>query len=185
MRRFAGNLVSMVVWSVLSINAAHATGGMSSGGGDLPSDRDNPWWVDNTRSVSYCIAIDADHFGTSLAEARRRIVGALSYWKGEFAHTDFASTPSWSILRDRSLSSRTAESTTDLRFQLGVLTGEQSGTLEHKDMLIGEAVRMRYDSAQLHGQGFVYISPESGPLALKDKGGWGPFVPQRWSVADG
>ena len=60
-------------------------GGMSSGGGMIVGDAGNPWFLENTKKVSYCIQLDDSHFGLSQKLASRAIRGALDKWKIAFS----------------------------------------------------------------------------------------------------
>lgn len=58
------------------------------------------------------------------------------------------------------------DDSTDIRFQFGVLTAEQLEKVPNPKNHVGFSIRTQYDSVNMKGRGFVYISPEKGPLAL-------------------
>src|SRR4051812_27862966 len=51
-----------VTTGVPSTLIVSAFGGWVSGGGELVRDTQNPWFIQNTASVSYCIEVDPNHF---------------------------------------------------------------------------------------------------------------------------
>ena len=53
--------------------------------------------------------------------------------------------------------------------------------------MIGAAVRTNYDSVNLKAKGFVYISPETGVLALDDidAAAGGRLAQKRWGIQSG
>ena len=66
-----------------------AGGATSSGGGNSFHNSDNPWFLENTEIVPYCIQIDEANFGVSLEFAKAKIEGALTYWKDNLRRVSF------------------------------------------------------------------------------------------------
>jgi hypothetical protein len=97
-------------------------GAWSSGGGELVKDADNPWFLQNTKEVRYCIKVDRENFHVSEGAIDRSIHAALDYWKKEFAK---AFSPAGMVVLGTQKFLKTAcSSGTDLAFQFGHLNGE-------------------------------------------------------------
>ena len=63
-------------------------GGMSGGGGGgLVLDKDNPWFVDNTTEVKFCVELDSQVFSASMAQIQRALDSAVQYWREEYAES--------------------------------------------------------------------------------------------------
>ncbi|MGE0173359.1 MAG: hypothetical protein AB7T49_11250 [Oligoflexales bacterium] len=159
-------------------------GSWSSGGGAFYTDEYNPWFIQNTKIVKYCITIDDEHFGVGLDKVRTNIVEAIKYWKEEFKELE--------ILQQ--YSSPVQLATADFRevnckddsvrvvFQMGVIDGKkQRRYIESPEKTVGVAVRTSYDPVNLRGKGFIYISPEEGKYALKGK----DLIAKRWQQNGG
>jgi len=171
-----GLLASAFVLKLLASTPAFAAGGMSSGGGELATDVENPWFVRNTPEVHYCIEMDWINFGQTIEVTRAKIKAALGYW-----HDEFAASEATEVMGSPTFIEDACSPSVDLRFQFGVLTSDQEKFLADPAHIVGEAVREDYDPINLRGRGFVYISPETGPYALASAG----LVPNRWQYAGG
>lgn len=156
--------------------AASDAGGMSTGGGLLYGNGGNPWFLENTSRVSYCVDQDPDHFHQSkdvVSTSIRRGIEAWSaafknayhleyYKKGELAPFDKISLATQEFVEEP------CSANTDLRFQLGRLSEAQQKLIPDLDHTIAITVRTAYDLKKLRGKGFIYIAPDSGqarPLA--------------------
>ncbi len=149
---------------ILTSSMSYA-GGWVSGGGELLSDAQNPWWVKNTTEVRYCVEMDAANFGVGEARARHLISRAFRFWKNQFSkvtYADFAGEHGG--IATQAFIETDCDSSVDLKFQLGTLSAEQIEKISDIGRFIGLSVRTAYDSARLHGRGFIYIAPQSGPL---------------------
>lgn len=169
-------------------------GGWNGGGGVMPSVQMNPWWVDNTPEVHYCIEVDEENFGAPLPLIRKKINDAFAYWKRDFelgvnpirlsiddGKRDFQ----LSIATQDFIEVSCADPSVALRFQMGVLTPAQESTyIPDPGKTIGMAVRTHYDPVALRGTGFLYISPEKGPLAI-DIDGTIKLLENRWTHGEG
>jgi hypothetical protein len=162
------------------------SGDWNSGGGYAITDQFNPWFVQNTKEVTYCIEIDERNFGQTLERSRQLIEEALKYWKAEFALAQPFQHPSDNeqvLLGTQTfnyIGAKCAENV-DIRFQLGILNPQQKEYLKDPKDWVGHTARTSYDPVQLKGKGFIYISPVSGPLALDRK----DLLQNRWQVANG
>lgn len=161
----------------------NAFGGWTSGGGQLRTVADNPWFIQNTKQVSYCVKIDEVNFGQSLEIAKVKIEEAIQYWKNQFAMAipeEHYNTPKI-YLGTQEFRETACDSKVDITFQFGILDTKQENFLKDPTKIVGVAVQTDYDEVTLHGKGFVYISPEYGRLALPEK----EAIPGRWGIGNG
>ncbi|MGZ3772754.1 MAG: hypothetical protein ACXVCY_15795 [Pseudobdellovibrionaceae bacterium] len=172
-----------ILMMILMMARAASAGGWTSGGGENIRDERNPWWLQNTKEVTYCIKVDEQNFGQPKSLLQDKIKFALNFWKKQLR------TVTWTqIDRDQNVLVGTQNFTetacqegTDLVFQFGVLDGEQIRYLSDPTKFIGVSVRTSYDAVNLKGKGFIYISPESGPLKFNKTG----LMQKPWSFGDG
>ncbi|MBK9321489.1 MAG: hypothetical protein IPM97_00780 [Bdellovibrionaceae bacterium] len=175
------NMIQLFV--SLFIGQIALAGGWSSGGGGLLKDAVNPWFLNNTPSVSYCILIDQKNFGASQDVARLQLTRAIQFWKEQFSH---AVLPRLSKFGQLQIASQVFTETTcrndpDIVFQFGVLNHQQKKFLKDPTEYAAISVRTNYDEVNLRGKGFVYVSPSTGPLAYDTEG----VVKDAWSVNGG
>lgn len=139
-------------------------GWVSSGGGSLVSDSGNPWWVQNTKIVRYCIEIDTTSISAGRSAIEEAVIHGLNYWKteAEFVRQSF---PSTAQVANQEFRRQECSEDTELKIQFG------SGTLSPQQVqyfgyrlprIIGEAVRTEYDLVRLAGKGFVYFASDVG-----------------------
>ena len=152
--------------ALVFISASSFGGNGSSGGGNIFGDQLNPWFLQNTKTVKYCVEIDPDFSSLGRPQILAMIESSLDYWKrtfasysGNFEH-DFpfdakAGTQDF-------IFSDICDTGTDLKFQLGFLTEDQRKEIPNYKQLLGLAYRTSYDQVNLKGQGFIYIAPEKG-----------------------
>ena len=69
---------------LLLLLSSHSHGDWVSGGGKLILHANNPWFVQNTKTVSYCVIADEDAMKVSLATLQQIVTRAINYWKKEF-----------------------------------------------------------------------------------------------------
>ncbi len=158
------NRLVLIILFVLGFNSLAAAGWVS-GGGELIEDAQNPWFFSNTAEVKYCVLIDEANFGQDIESVRQRIRIAFDYWKYQFKDV---------ITYDESLKLATqnfveisCDKNPDIKFQFGVLTGAQLERIRNPTQYVGLTVRTEYDKINLKGKGFVYFSPQSGPLKFE------------------
>ncbi len=150
----------------------------ASGGGELFRDAQNPWFVQNTAQVNYCILMDEEHFGVDESTIDRNITLALDYWKQEFARTPPVTGDRVKIVvATQKFVKTSCHNSTDLVFQMGYLDGKQIKEIGDPTHYISTAIRTSYDSVHLKGRGFVYLAPQTGPLKVNDD----RLVPDPWS----
>lgn len=158
--------------------------GWTSSGGETLKDKINPWFFQNTTQVNYCILVDQQNFGQSIENIRYRIRKSLQIWKHQLQNLQMRSIGG-QLISENTLrlgtqiynevpcsikNNKIEPSNIDITFQFGVLTGEQISKLGDPTKYIGITVRTDYDLVTLKAKGFVYFSPESGPLKLNKVG---------------
>ena len=72
--------------------------------------------------------------------------------------------------------------TTDLRVQFGVLTQPQQEYFKTPQKFVSSIVRTSYDTVNLKAKGFLYVSPQFGPLRMQSGR---DSVEQPWSMNHG
>ena len=155
------NLFILIAMSVLS-SAGLAAGGSSSGGGLVFGDTYNPWFLENTRTVRYCIELDQENFSATKEQARNAISIAFNYWRSAFLPwngTEYFKLGTQSFEEVEC----TGHGDVDIYFQLGTLRHEFSGFLaDLSTSVVGWTQRTAYDLQSMRGSGFVFIAPELG-----------------------
>jgi len=165
-------------------------GGWGSSGGETFRDGHNPWFIQNTPVVKFCVKLDRSSFSADPATAERVVERALWYWIKEFklakdvmqTHFDVdVATQRFERVDCQSY----ADPGVDLTFQFGygTLDARQREYLDDPRKYVGIAVRTEYDEVNLRGKGFVYISSDVGPNRFDAEtiGSSSPFVDRPWS----
>lgn len=153
-----------------SAPAQQPAGTITSSGGYLYGFETNPWFLENTAEVKYCIDMDEQNFGVSRSTAKAAIVGGIEVWKRHLSTSAYAYNPSVKPFSKVMLGTQAfAEVTCDdsnvlLRFQLGKLTSDQYAKMGHPLSYVAGAFETAYDEENMRGKGFIYIAPESGPF---------------------
>ena len=153
-------------------------GGWVSGGGNLVRNSNNPWFLANTKAVSYCLVVD-ESFNGLPAAPQELVEKALAYWKVQMSDPNGA-TDGYPISLDPNIPYVTMDIATqnfifrksclgdeDITFQFGVLNQSQKDYFGDRSQLIAAAVRTDYDEVNLKGRGFIYITPDSGRNSYK------------------
>ena len=152
--------------------------GWTSGGGEVFGAQSNPWFLNNTSEVSYCLEVDEANFSAVALDRAiwaKRIESVIGYWKSDFKWIEqgFGKSMHELLRADAALHlelvskkfilQESCGDETDLRFQLGVLPDKARDYVKkrHGDV-IAVTVQTAYDKKNLKGQGFIYISPELG-----------------------
>lgn len=159
--------------------------GWVSGGGRPIGDANNPWFVQNTSTVSYCIMIDRENFGVSESTVRTKLSESLNYWRTQFAVGN-RQTSELKIATQRFIETECTGSiednfNVDLVFQFGFLSEKQIDYFKNPTKIIGSSVRTSYDPLLMRGRGFVYIAPSRGSLAMDIEG----IVSDPWELNNG
>lgn len=170
--------LTLILLLVFVTNISSA-GGWVIGGGELIEDASNPWFLNNKPTVSYCVLVDEVNFGLSQAKVETFVHRGLQFWMRQFKdsaerHPEFP-------LGKQVFVQEPCSSATELKFQFGYLDLEQLSNLENVDRKIAVTVRTAYDRVSLRGKGFLYLSPERGPLRVVNPNG----IQNQWSFKNG
>lgn len=173
------NFIKTATLIIAALPAIALAGEWSSGGGAILRNANNPWFLENTKQVSYCIKSDAKSF-TDLPTPLPEIVEkAIKYWKEQMSDVA-ATTNGYPISKDPKIDYVTIRvatqkftyrskctGTEDLTFQFGVLDLKQRKFIVKSAGIIGAAVRTDYDEVNLKGRGFIYLTADKGPGQYK------------------
>jgi hypothetical protein len=157
---------TIFLW-MLALSSGAVRADWVSGGGELIKHSHNPWFLQNTREVTYCILADEPNMGHDLASLRKLVKSALDYWKAEFQNAGNLSNFTVRIA-DQTFIEKTCQDVesagnqADVVFQFGILSAAQRAWLKNPTNYVGIAVRTEYDLENLRGKGFIYIAPQSG-----------------------
>ncbi len=146
-------------------------GAISSGGGFIYETEANPWFMENTKEVPYCVEVDPTAFKLNQERVEQIVVKALDNWKNVFRdldHNRFQPGASDLVGRVRLATQtfirETCGPSTALRFQFGRLSPPQRLYIPDTTFVIAQTVRTSYDEVNMRGSGFIYISADKGPL---------------------
>jgi hypothetical protein len=135
------------------------------------TDEKNPWFIQNTYQINYCIEIDEDNFGLKRQSLDWAIDRAAEYWQRQFLQNDpwpeneaglevvLGTQEFFEVPCDRP--------DVDLVLQFGVLKDDQREAIPFPNQTVSAAIRTTYDPRILKGKGFIYVAPAYGRLALR------------------
>jgi hypothetical protein len=184
---------SAIVLGLLSLPSLAMAGNISSGGGELLGDAQNPWFLAHTPEggaeapVRYCIEVGPD-FIVRRTALETLVKSSFSYWDQSFGSANFPATglpdnPNYRIRIEttRYIYHADCDDNIDLRFQFGVIGTEQLADLKASGLdpvnFVALAVRTDY-SKRMRAKGYIYISPDRGPMAMRAAN----LIPQIWEV---
>jgi hypothetical protein len=152
---------------LLSASSFAHLGNGSSGGGNIFGNQLNPWFIQNTTDVTYCVKV-APEFGNVTHERVLELIdSSFKYWKKIFENryaSDFFTSLKVELGTQNFHYVKECSNETDIQFLLGALTPQQINSIPNLHQVLGLARRTSYDEVNLKGKGFIYIAPESGPL---------------------
>lgn len=150
-----------------------ALAGVWTGGGELLRDSQNPWFLEDTTTVSYCLDIDAINFDSDEEELEKLIDLAIQYWKDQFkfvsSYGNTINGKRYIRIADQQFIRTACNANTDLRFQFGRFSQDQETELQRIKIDPTEFVAFSYRMNEhgLKGRGFIYVAPHKGPLTPK------------------
>ncbi|MGE0174359.1 MAG: matrixin family metalloprotease [Oligoflexales bacterium] len=166
---------SLAILSIL-ISMPLFAGGMDSGGGELLKSSINPWYIENTEKVTYCIEVNSQWFDYDADKLDGFFRAAVDYWKNEFRPflANF-------IVASQEFVRIDCNKAPDVKVQFGIVHPEQAVALSQPTEYVAAAIRTEYDEVNLRGKGFIYISPDRGPLRYKGE----QYQDGVWSFGEG
>jgi hypothetical protein len=191
-------LLSAVSYSLLNSNIALA-GSWSSGGGEILEHAQNPWFIkipgvatnELQKPITYCVAVGSD-FPISERQLESLVAESIVWWRREFsnAHMPINKVVIGSQIRELKVYVNTdmifkdiCDDSIDIAFQFGWLSQYQQQEIEtlKVDLTRYVALSIRTDySTQLRGKGFIYVSPDRGPMAFRGAN----IMPNAWTELD-
>lgn len=162
---------ALILFKTISVPAA---GGWTSGGGELIRDQHNPWFIQNTTQVNYCIQINEKEFGLSRSFVSSQVARTIRFWKNQLKELQVSNMGAFAIaIGGQNFSEVDCEASHDIAFQFGVLSAEQTSRLGDISKTIALSVRTDYDLKKLKSKGFVYFAKDNhfvGKPWSSDKG---------------
>jgi len=161
---------SLGIFLSLFITNSILAGTISGGGGKLIKYSQNPWFLENTSTVKYCITKHPDFPDISLSRLNEIVKEGIDKWKEAFLYTkdtyyEATDLVPFSQLRIATQSFIKDCNNPDLRFEFGGLNqGDLHQFPAFKDY-VGAAVQTSYDLEVLKGEGFVYIASLQGEFS--------------------
>ncbi len=168
--------------ALLSLAVLGERGGWVGSGGDNVRFSKNPWFVKNTTTVRYCVAVDHASVSATDASIQLSIANAISYWKNEFNTAPPLPQGFAKLGTQDFMLQPTCAADTDLRILVGygMLSKEEIEFLVDPRLFIGITVRTDYDTVNLRGKGFMYISSDMGPNAYNGLPNTDHLIPRAW-----
>jgi hypothetical protein len=172
-------LCSMLIWSSSSLAGWHGSGGQ------LFQDANNPWFLQNTREVSYC-TIFGPNFSLDHAKADQLVAEAFKFWKYEFSYGNEHDPGSVNNIQVATQNFKKVDcpggrADVDIAFQFDYLDDEQKKRLSERQQYAGIAMRTDYDTFNVRGKGFVYIGADMGTEQFRGRN----LVELPWSYNEG
>ena len=161
------NFVRLLMSTFAMALGCTAFAGNSGGGGELIQDSHNPWFVKNTKVVRYCVEVDENLFPKDKLPLDKMIERSIGFWKNEFASAVPGRMYGNAGVASQDFIKQSCDSSVDIRFQFGILHPAQRQLIKDPSRYVSEVVTTSYDQVNLRGKGFVYFSPDSGPLKFK------------------
>jgi hypothetical protein len=161
---------------ILAFSLPHPAfaGTISSGGGRIFRFENNPWYLENTKQVRYCIDVNESDFGVDYWTLAQRIEKGLDLWKAAFDETGeeyYSGSSSEKLEPYGQLRAATQTfvrvpcgPSVDIKMQFGSLTDNQRQWMDDPKLYVGNSVRTEYDLENLSSRGFIYLAPTQGEL---------------------
>lgn len=193
-------MLKIIASLILLWMSGQARGDWASGGGAVLQDAQNPWFLQNTKTVKMCIIWDQNYFhpvDQDVDGLIKRVNGAIQYWKSELANAyvvenfvevgkqDFVVSEVVIIPEGDHFPPSASCLAADLRIQFGWISQEQVKFFQEKmgglQQYISAIVRTDYDGLELRGKGFIYLKADSGPYSQSSPG----ELNQPWGLGAG
>jgi hypothetical protein len=159
-------------------------GTISAGGGKLYKFSHNPWFLENTDQVTYCIRT-SEEFAVSETRLNEIVLEGISKWQAvfDYGRDDYyepGEIEPYGAVRVATQSFASNCEAPDISFQFGILDDEQLTFFDNVNDYVGAAVRTDYDLESMRSRGFVYVAPLSGDLKPDSR----DIHPEAWGAAN-
>ncbi len=134
-------------------------GGGVSSGADLIKDGINPWWLQNTKEVKYCLEVEPG-FSVTQVKLQSIVEKAFSYWKIQFKVQEELPSQSTPLIATQNFVLNCENADLHFKFGLGTILPDEKTYLPEPDKTVGLAVRSSYDKVNLRGKGFIYLASD-------------------------
>lgn len=171
--------ISNIFFGLLFLTSiAHANGGWVSSGGEVFKNGKNPWFVNNTQVVSYCISFSPSEFSVTESQAKQLVRDSLNYWKEQLNSEASINldkpvlSPSQNEIKVaqqefRLNSTCTGSEDLIIKFGYNSLDSEEIEHMGVPEKYLGLTIRKTYKDADLRGSGIIYVSGDLGAHAYK------------------
>lgn len=172
------NLTELILFGVISLfsSLSSLAGGWGSGGGENIGDLHNPWFLGNTKLVTYCIQVDSDSISASKTTIQHLVSDSIQQWQKLFARYQENNSSNLVVLGSQTWLEVKCGSAVDVQFKFGwgTLNSDEKAYLSmggSPERYIGISVRTHYNEVNLRGKGFIYIASDLGPNAFEAESG--------------
>lgn len=169
---------SVILGFLFIADVALANGGWVSSGGEVFKNGKNPWFVNNTKVVNYCVRFSPSEFSVDESTVVRLVRESLAYWKDQLdgqasINLDapiLSPTQNQASVAQQEFKFNTVCTGTEdltLKFGYDMLDAAEKTYMGTPEKYLGLTIRKNYDDAQLRGNGIIYISGDLGAHPYK------------------
>lgn len=153
-------------------------GGWISSGGEVFKHKKNPWFLKNTKQVSYCVQFSENEFSIDATATLNLVQSSIQYWKEQLNGKSSLSLdlPSGGLRNETAeiatqdfQFNTTCKGTEDLIFKFGfnTLNTDEITHMKVPEKFIGLTILKEYDEINLKGTGIIYVTGDRGLHAYK------------------
>jgi hypothetical protein len=134
----------------------------------------NPWFIENTKQVVYCILMDEENFSRPKSDVENAIKDSFLFWKNEIDKTAKAAKglASFSYGEMEFIKEKNCSKNADIVFYIGynTLTSSLKKGLVNPLNIISTTMQTEYNVKTLKGRGIIYIASDRGEHRFKNPG---------------
>ena len=167
-------LFLLIIFLIQLLNEPSNAGVWISSGGENLTDKNNPWFLSNTKKISYCLSVDENGFSLDPKTLEIVVEKAISDWNDIFYRYQKQHSTNKLVLGTQSWIKMNCLPSTnvDVRFKFGWnalnLTEKKFLSIyKNEESKIAEIVRTQYDFKNLKGKGLIFFSSDKGEKSLK------------------
>jgi hypothetical protein len=150
------------------------TDGWVSSGGELFEDSQNPWWLQNTPEVRFCVKVDKEAISATEDMIQLGFERAIGYWQSEFEELRRVAqvlnqSPLHVEIATQKFTRVGCDENPDLRILAGFgsLSPTEAKFIGDTGRIIATSVRTNYDKVTLKGKGFVFLGSDLGKYKIR------------------